>query len=218
MRREEKIFALILLTPKFWVKLFLWSEMTNDRKVTDPSDHSTDQPWWSTKKLSHLFEVLFLLAACQISDDDDDPDKKRPQCCCGQFLPQNFTSLRDTSNVINVEKKYTSLHSLIFQNSPSIPGFLLFLKIPHNNASLPYYRYSGLSYTLFIRHLYTYGMMWSTHKLFRIKHQYKNYTIINFILILNFKNIGQFCIDWHLNTPAVSDFVSKQEQFIDLER
>ena len=105
MRREEKIFALILLTPKFWVKLFLWSEMTNDRKVTDPSDHSTDQPWWSTKKLSHLFEVLFLLAACQISDDDD-PDKKRPQCCCGQFLPQNFTSLRDTSNVINVEKKY----------------------------------------------------------------------------------------------------------------
>ena len=154
MRREEKIFALILLTPKFWVKLFLWSEMTNDRKVTDPSDHSTDQPWWSTKKLSHLFEVLFLLAACQISDDDDDPDKKRPQCCCGQFLPQNFTSLRDTSNVINVEKKYTSLHSLIFQNSPSIPGFLLFLKIPHNNASLPYYRYSGLSYTLFIRHLY----------------------------------------------------------------
>ena len=25
-------------------------------------------------------------------------------------------------------------------------------------------------------------------------------------------------IDWHLNTPTVSDFVSKQEQFIDLER
>ena len=110
------------------IKLFLWSEMTNHKKVSENSDPSADQPVWSTKKLSHLFEVLFLLAACQISDDDD-PDKKGPQCCCGQFLLFFPSLLYGTHQMWLMWRRNTSVHSLISQNSPSIPGFLLFLKM-----------------------------------------------------------------------------------------
>ena len=113
--------------------------MTNPKKVYEKADPSTDQPWCSTKKLSHLFEVLFLLAARQISDDDH-PDKKRPQWCCGQFLSQNFTSLRDTSNVINVEKKYFC--SFINLAKFTLNTFLLFLNITHQ-ASLPIILYTA---------------------------------------------------------------------------